>query len=318
MIGTAMVVQSDQRHFTFHTGLPEDADFVSAISAKIGVPVDLEILAVNSWTLHLLVADRYREDRVLLAGDAAHLVIPQGGLGMNTGIGDATDLAWKLAGTLQGWGGPALLDSYETDRRQVALRNIRASEYAALGTAEWRKASTDEVGDDTPSGARIRAKVAELAEVHQRKGHEMTGIELGYRYVGSPVICYDPIEELDDGFEFTYRPRSEPGFRLPHMWCADGTALHDHMGTGYNLLRLGETKADTAKLEQAIRETGAPIIVHELREPGLREMYGSELVLLRPDLHIAWCGNSAPADATELAELATGRLNQEHRRSSGT
>jgi 2-polyprenyl-6-methoxyphenol hydroxylase-like FAD-dependent oxidoreductase len=318
MIGTAMVVQSDQRHFTFHTGLPEDADFVSAISAKIGVPVDLEILAVNSWTLHLLVADRYREDRVLLAGDAAHLVIPQGGLGMNTGIGDATDLAWKLAGTLQGWGGPALLDSYETDRRQVALRNIRASEYAALGTAEWRKASTDEVGDDTSSGARIRAKVAELAEVHQRKGHEMTGIELGYRYVGSPVICYDPIEELDDGFEFTYRPRSEPGFRLPHMWCADGTALHDHMGTGYNLLRLGETKADTAKLEQAIRETGAPIIVHELREPGLREMYGSELVLLRPDLHIAWCGNSAPADATELAELATGRLNQEHRRSSGT
>ena len=317
MIGTAMVVQSDQRHFTFHTGLPEDADFVSAISAKIGVPVDLEVLAVNSWTLHLLVADRYRTGRVLLAGDAAHLVIPQGGLGMNTGIGDATDLAWKLAGTLEGWGGPGLLDSYEVDRRQVALRNVRASEYAALGTAEWRKASTDEVADDTPEGARIRAKVAELAEVHQRKGHEMTGIELGYRYVGSPVICYGSSEAVDDGFEFTYRPRSEPGFRLPHMWRADGTALHDHLGAGYNLLRLGEPAADTAKLEQAIRETGAPITVHEVREPGLREMYGADLVLLRPDLHIAWCGDTAPADAAELAELVTGRLHREGRPSAG-
>lgn len=307
MIGTAIVVQSDQRHFTFHTGLPEDADFVSAISAKIGVPVDLEILAINSWTLHLLAAERYREGRVLLAGDAAHLVIPQGGLGMNTGIGDATDLAWKLAGTLEGWGGPNLLSSYEIERRQVALRNIRASEYAALGTAEWRKASTEQVGDDTPQGASIRAKVAELADVHQRKGHEMTGIELGYRYVDSPVISYDTTGEIDDGFEFTYRPRSEPGFRLPHMWCADGTAVHDRLGSGYHLLRLGGSKADTAKLEQAIRETGATLTVHEFHEPELREIYGSDLLLLRPDLHIAWCGDSTPADAAELAQLVTGR-----------
>ena len=308
MIGTAMVVQSDQRHFTFHTGLAEDSDFVSAISAKIGTPVDLEVLAVNSWTLHLLVADRYREGRVLIAGDAAHLVIPQGGLGMNTGIGDATDLAWKLAGTLDGWGGPGLLDSYEIDRRQVALRNIRASEYAAMGTAEWRKASTDEVADDTPEGARIRAKVAELADVHQRKGHEMTGIELGYRYGDSPLIAYDPTDPNDDGFQFTYRPRSEPGFRLPHMWCADGSALHDHLGTGYNLLRLGGTTADTAKLEQAIREIGAPIRVFEAQEPELRAMYGADLVLLRPDLHIAWRSDAAPSDAADLSELVTGRL----------
>lgn len=307
MIGTAMVVQDDQRHFTFHTGLPTGADFVSAISAKIGVQVDLDVLAVNSWTLHLLAADRYREGRVLLAGDAVHLLIPQGGLGMNTGIGDATDLAWKLAGTLAGWGGASLLDSYEIERRQVALRNLRASEYAALGTAQWRKASTDEVADDTPQGALIRAEIAELADVHQRKGHEMTGIELGYRYLSSPVICYDSPEEIDDGFAYTYRPRSEPGFRLPHMWLSDGTALHDHLGDGYHLLRLGGTTADTAKLEQAIRETGATITVHEAQEPRLREVYGNDLLLLRPDLHIVWRAEGPPTDATQLAELVTGR-----------
>jgi 2-polyprenyl-6-methoxyphenol hydroxylase-like FAD-dependent oxidoreductase len=309
MIGTAMVVQSDQRHFTFHTGLPEDTDFAAVIQAKIGTTVNLEVLAVNSWTLHLLVADRYRAGRVLIAGDAAHLVIPQGGLGMNTGIGDATDLAWKLAGTLDGWGGPGLLDSYEIDRRQVALRNVRASKYAALGTAEWRKASTDEVGDDTPRGARIRGKVAELADVHQRKGHEMSGIELGYRYVDSPVISYSAAEETDDGFSYTYRPRSEPGFRLPHMWCADGTALHDHLGPGYNLLRLVGTDTDTGKLEQAIRDTGAPVTVHQFDEPDLRKIYGADLLLLRPDLHIAWRGGTPPTDASALAELVTGRAH---------
>jgi 2-polyprenyl-6-methoxyphenol hydroxylase-like FAD-dependent oxidoreductase len=306
IIGTAMVVQGDQQHFTFHTALPEDTDFVPVIQERIGCPVEVEVLAVNSWTLHLLVADRYRDGRVFLAGDAAHLVIPQGGLGMNTGIGDATDLAWKLAGVLQGWGGPGLLDSYEVDRRQVALRNVRASEYAALGTAEWRKASTAEVGEDTPRGARIRAEIAAVADVHQRKGHEMTGIELGYRYIDSPLIRYSEGEPVDDGYAYTYQPRSEPGFRLPHAWCADGTALHDRLGPGYNLLRLGGD-ADTTRLEQAVRETGAPITVHHLDEPHLRDLYGAHLFLLRPDLHIAWRGDAAPTDAAEIAHLATGR-----------
>ncbi|WP_205346978.1 FAD-dependent monooxygenase [Pseudonocardia broussonetiae] len=307
MIGTAMVVQGDQRHFTFHTGLPEDTDFVPVIREKIGAPVEVEVLAVTSWTLHLLVADRYRDGRVLLAGDSAHLVIPQGGLGMNTGIGDATDLAWKLAGTLQGWGGPGLLDSYENDRRQVALRNVQASEYAATGTAQWRAASTDQVAQDTPEGARVRAQVRELADVHQRKGHEMTGIELGYRYLGSPVISYRPTDPSDDGFAYTYRPRSEPGFRLPHLCCADGRSVHDLLGDGYSLLRLAGTTADTEKLEAGIRGTGARLDVLDLPEPHLREAYGADLLLLRPDLHVAWRSDTPPADPAELAALVTGR-----------
>lgn len=313
IIGTAIVVQSDQRHFTFHTGLPADTDFVPVIQDRIGHPVDIEILAVTSWTLHLLLADRYRDGRVLLAGDAAHLVIPQGGLGMNTGIGDAMDLSWKLAGTLAGWGGPGLLDSYEIERRQVGQRNLRASEYAALGTAEWRKASTAEIASDTPAGFQARTKVRELAEVHQRKGHEMTGIELGYRYVGSPVISYNGLDEVDDGFAYTYQPRAEVGFRLPHMWCADGAAVHDLIDdSGLTLLRLGGTSTDTSKLEDAIRERGAPLTICQLPDENLRHVYGADLILLRPDLHVAWRSDTAPEDPAETAAVLTGHVRTEH------
>jgi 2-polyprenyl-6-methoxyphenol hydroxylase-like FAD-dependent oxidoreductase len=307
VIGTAIVVQGDQQHFTFHTGLPEGSDFVSAIRAVIGADVEIDIRAVTSWTLHLLAADRYRDCRVLLAGDAAHLVIPQGGLGMNTGIGDAADLAWKLAAVVQGWGGPALLDSYETERRQVALRNIRASEYAALGTAEWRKASTTAVADDTPEGAEVRARVAELAAVHQRKGHEMTGVELGYRYIGSPLIDYDPADADDDGFSYTYVPRAAAGYRLPHVWPADGTALHDGIRPDrYTLIRLPGAEGTTGPLEQALSEVGAPVDVLTPEGEDLQPVLGTGFVLVRPDLHVAWRGTTPPADPQRLAALVTG------------
>jgi 2-polyprenyl-6-methoxyphenol hydroxylase-like FAD-dependent oxidoreductase len=306
IIGTTMVVQSDQRRFTFHTGLPADTDFVPVIQDKIGIPVDLEVLTVNEWKLHLLLAERYRDGRVFIAGDAAHLVIPQGGLGLNTGIGDATDLSWKLAGTLAGWGGPGLLDSYEIERRQVGERNIRASEYAAEGTAEWRKSSTDAVADDTPEGRAIRAEVAHSANIHHRKSHEMRGIELGYRYLGSPLIAYEAGDD-DDGFSYTYSPSSRPGHRLPHMWLDDETALQDVVGDGYALLRLGGTTQDTGPLEEAFADMGVTLQVLERDEPALRAVYGSDLLLLRPDLHVAWSADVAPEDPAALVAATTGR-----------
>jgi len=305
IIGTTLVVQSDQRHFTFHTWLPAGSDFAAAIKEKIGAPVDLEVLSVNDWKLHLLLAERYRSGRVFLAGDAAHLVIPQGGLGMNTGIGDAVDLAWKLAATLEGWGGPALLDSYEIERRQVAERNVRAAGYAARGTAQWREVSTAAVLEDSDEGRRVREAVARAADVHHRKSHEMRGIEQGYRYVGSPVIEYAGGDE-DDGYSYTYEPSAAPGYRLPHVWLDDGAALHDRLGDGFTLLRLAGTRADTSALERALAEAGAPLDVLTRPEPRLREAYGADLLLLRPDLHVAWRGDAAPQDPGELAAALAG------------
>jgi 2-polyprenyl-6-methoxyphenol hydroxylase-like FAD-dependent oxidoreductase len=304
MIGTAIVVQSDQRHFTLHTSLPEDTDFVPVIQRAVGMPVDVEVLAVNSWTLHLLLANRYRDRRVLLAGDAAHLVIPQGGLGMNTGIGDAMDLEWKLAGTIQGWGGPGLLDSYEVERRQVGARNLKASEYAARGTATWREASNSSINDDTDAGREVRARVRELADIHQRKGHEMLGIECGYRYLDSPIVSYG--DDRDDGFSYSYAPRFDPGYRLPHVWLADGASLHDHLGRGFSLLKLGSRRLDTRDLEEAFSRNGVPLKVVEVDEERLLEIYGNNLFILRPDLHIAWSSTKPPADADALVASLAG------------
>src|SRR4249920_1541575 len=131
------------------------------------MPVDYEMLYVGEWKQNLLLADGYGQGRVFLAGDAVHLVIPTGGLGMNSGVGDAIDLSWKLAATLKGWGGPALLRSYEIERRQIGARNVEASRHASRGRRAWRAAYKPNIRDKTPEGAETRANLARVADVEQ-------------------------------------------------------------------------------------------------------------------------------------------------------
>ncbi len=95
------------------------------IRKAVGTEIDYEVVSINRWLSRDLVADSYGRGRVVLAGDAAHQNTPQGGFGLNTGMGDAVDLGWKLAAMVQGWGGPDLLNSYEAERRPVAVRNVR-------------------------------------------------------------------------------------------------------------------------------------------------------------------------------------------------
>jgi hypothetical protein len=229
---------------------------------------------------------------VFLAGDAAHLMIPTGGLGMNSGVGDAVDLAWKLAGTLRGWGGPRLLDAYELERRPVGERNVAASRYASVGRRKWRALWRDP------------AELVRVAAVEQRKSNEMIGAELGYRYAGSPLIADEPGGPEDD-FR-AYRPTSWPGARLPHVWLEGHVALQDRLGPGYALLRLA--RKDTSALEAAMRARGAPFEVLDIPDSAARDLYGHDLILLRPDLHVAWRGNRMPAEPAKLAARLTGHL----------
>jgi hypothetical protein len=262
------------------------------------------MLYVGEWKQNLLLAERYGSGRVFLAGDAVHLMIPTGGLGMNSGIGDAIDLGWKLAATLRSWGGPGLLASYEIERRQIGDRNVGASRYATIGRRKWRAQWRPEIRDATPEGAAARDNLTRIAEIEQRKSNEMIGAELGYRYVFSPIIADEP-----GGPEHLFReyqPTSWPGARLPHVWLDDGAAIQDRMGEGYTLLKLGGTTADTRALETALRALGAPLTVLALADAAPREIYGRDLLLLRPDLHIVWRGNAPPDDAVALARLATG------------
>jgi 2-polyprenyl-6-methoxyphenol hydroxylase-like FAD-dependent oxidoreductase len=301
---TQLIMQDSTKHWTLHSMVETDAEMDREFENTVGVPIKYERLSCDPWRQNLLLADRYGKGRVFLAGDAVHLVIPTGGLGMNSGIGDAIDLSWKLAGTLCGWGGPQLLKSYEIERRQVGEHNVGASRYATLGRRKWRSMWRPDIRDDTPAGAAARHNLSAVADVEQRKSNEMIGAELGYRYVDSPVICNIP-----GGPEHLFReyqPTTWPGARLPHVWLDDGTPMQDRIPDGYTILKLGGSKADTDALERAIRSRGAPVTVLDVPDRIARDVYGYDLILLRPDLHVVWRGIAPPEDAGEVAAIATG------------
>ena len=289
-----LIMQDSTKHWTLHAVVDDDAQMAREFERTIGVPVKYEMLYVGKWRQNLLLADRYRDGRVFLAGDAVKLVIPTGGLGMNSGVGDATNLGWKLAATLRGWGGPRLLDSYESERRQAGERVVAASRYASLGRRKWRA-----LWNDLPELARV-------AEVEQRKSNEMIGAELGYRYAGSPVICDEPGGPEDD-FR-SYVPTTWPGARLPHVWLEGHVAMQDRIGDGYTLLRLGGSKAEVSNFEKGFASLGAPLRVIDVPDAAARDVYGFDLILVRPDLHVVWRGNRMPERAGNIHLAVTGHF----------
>ncbi len=301
---TFLIMQDSTRHWTLHAVVEKPGDMAAQFERTIGIRVPYEMLYAGEWKQNLLLADHYRAGRVFLAGDSVHLVVPTGGLGMNTGVGDAIDLSWKLHATLRGWGGPNLLLSYEIERRQVGDRNVGASRYASLGRRTWRSQYRPNIREATAEGQATRENLARVADVEQRKTNEMIGAELGYRYVGSPIIWDEP-----GGPEHLFRkyvPTTWPGARLPHVWLEEGVSVHDVIGDGYTLLRLGRSQADTGGLEQAMHARRAPFQTLTIEAEAPRDVYGYDLILVRPDLHVVWRGNAPPADPGQLAALATG------------
>jgi len=301
---SAIIVQDDGRHFSLHSTLPAGTDFAAVVRRLAGYDLDVEILHIGEWTMHLLLAESYGRGRAWIAGDAAHLVIPTGGLGMNTGIGDAIDLSWKLAATIQGWGGPALLASYETERRAVGKRNVEAAGFAAAGLAIWRNAWQSNIRENSIEGEATRADLGRMANIVQRRSHEMNGVELGYTYAGSPTIISEAEPYIESDF-FHYIPNASPGSRFPHVWLKNGRALQDSLGSGYSLLAFGN--ADTAPMQRAMRAFGVPLDVLSLDEPAVRFVAARNLVLLRPDHHVAWRGDRLPDSCENLAAIVTGR-----------
>ena len=300
-----LIVQDSTRHFTLHAVVDSDADMKTMFEQVVAMPVNYEMLYVGQWKQNLLLADSYGQGRVFLAGDAVHLMIPTGGLGMNSGVGDAIDLSWKLAATLQGWGGPNLLASYQIERRQIGDRNVQASRHASRGRRAWRAAWKPNIRDHTPEGNEARANLSRIADVEQRKSNEMIGAELGYRYAGSPIVWPQQGEAPATDI-MTYVPTAWPGARLPHVWLDDGSALHDRIGDGYTLLRLSATQLDAGALGRAFAGYGAPFTVLDIPDRRPRDIYGYDLLLLRPDLHVVWRGNRTIDDPVKLAALATG------------
>ncbi len=302
---TLMIVQDSRQHFTIHAIVDKDEDMAVLFEKTVGTKVRYEMLHCAKWVQRLLLAEHYSAGRVFIAGDAAHLVIPTGGLGMNTGVGDAIDISWKLAACLQGWGGPRLLASYEAERRPIGAINVKASGGGTAGRTVWRAAYRPDIEDDTPEGRAALAHLLALAKEEAPKSFRVVGAELGYRYAGSPVICDEPggpEPNIED-----YEPTSWPGARLPHVWLKPGAvSVHDRIGDGFTLLRLGADKADASRLQQAFAALAAPLAVLDIDGDAARSVYGFDYLLVRPDLHVVWRGNALPADADTVARVVTG------------
>ena len=282
-----IIAQDDKETWTLQTRLPPGADPASVDPHRLlddfaGKSFPREIVVANPWFTHLLLAERYQGGRVFLAGDAAHQYIPTGGYGMNTGIGDAVDLGWKLAAAIKGFATPGLLQSYERERRPVGYRNRIASERhtgVRLKVAELYQSERD------PEA--LGRAIAALGNAE----NESWGIEFGYRYDG---VEGDPV---------VYQPTTAPGARLPSTFLSDGSALYDRLGPWFTLLHFGG--ADPSAVIDA---APAPLDVVYLDEPALAAIYETKLLLVRPDTHVAWRGNSCADGAAVWRGVLDGRL----------
>ncbi len=280
-----------------------EAEVRAAIRRAVGVDFGYEIVSVMPWTRRELVADEFASGNVLLAGDSAHAMSPTGGFGMNTGVGDAVDLSWKLTAAQQGWGGAVLIDSYTAERRPVALRNVTEAS-GNLGRMLSPPAHPDLL-DPTPAAAALREKVGrDLGQEMQREWRTL-GIHLGYFYEDSPICMADgtPPPSLDPS---VYVQTTRPWSRAPHVWRADGTSTLDLFGRGFVLLRLGANAPDTSALEAAAARAGLPLAVESIGEPEIVRAYERALVLVRPDGHVAWRGDAAPADPKSVIDRVRG------------
>jgi 2-polyprenyl-6-methoxyphenol hydroxylase-like FAD-dependent oxidoreductase len=263
------------------------------IRGATGVDLPIEILSNDEWTAHRLIADRYRDGRVFLAGDACHLHPPFGGYGMNMGIGDGVDLGWKLAAVLQGWGGERLLESYEQERRPVHeyVMDEAVANHALLPKQMWREG----LEDATAEGAALRAEVGAKIKAAKIREFSTLGVVKGYHYSGSPIVVADGSAPPPRDFK-SYVPSAHPGCIAPHAWLDDGGSLYDRFGKRFTLLA---TSGEAPR-----RIDGVDIVAP--RETGLRELYGAKYALIRPDQHVAWRGDALPADPAVLLRRVSG------------
>ncbi|WP_432484224.1 FAD-dependent monooxygenase [Kineococcus esterisolvens] len=282
-----------------------DVPVEDVLRALVGADVDVEVVAQDPWTARMLLAPTYRRGATFLLGDAAHANPPWGGHGFNTCVGDAANLAWKLAAVLDGWAGEELLDSYEAERRPVARRTV--DEAARNGTLLADDLLDPHLEEDGEAGERARARAARALAVKESEFHAL-GLVLGYSYTGSPLCSPDP-EPAPAPDPVAYHPSAVPGCLLPHAWLDERTSLYDVLGPGFTLLL--DADAFPAAPAPGAVPTGAPLEVRTVRHPAagstFTRVWGAPAVLVRPDQHVAWRGCDLGEVPAALAR-ATGTV----------
>jgi 2-polyprenyl-6-methoxyphenol hydroxylase-like FAD-dependent oxidoreductase len=287
--------------FAFHTQLKpheqeeriDEAGAAAMVQQALGAPLDVQVLARDTWTAgHALVAERFGAGRVFIGGDAAHLFTPTGGLGYNTAVEDAVNLGWKLAAVISGRAAPRLLESYEAERRPLALRNTTYAKRFADSLGNFQPVA--EIEDDTPQGEAARRRAGEYLEAHGRAEFNIPGITFGGRYDGSPAIVADgttpPAEAAN-----TYVASACPGGRPPHLWLGEGRSLYDAFGFEWTLLSFRDPALPAPPQVKLLRLQSEPA----------RGLYEADFALVRPDQIVAWRG-SDPAAAFKALDQILG------------
>ena len=221
----------------------------------------------------------------------------------NTGLGDAVNLSWKLAAALEGWAGPGLLDSYQAERQPVARRIVRQATDMLGDVAEPEKLAVI----DAPGykGERIRREVGRDIVRDRTQIFVSDGLVLGYLYDQSPIVWADgtpmPEESVSE-----YIPTSRPGSRAPHAWISNGKSTIDLFGKNYVLLSFLGALSETSEFISAAASCAMPLNVIELNNPEIAALYEQPLVLVRPDGHVSWRGNSKDVDPQKVIDAVRG------------
>jgi FAD binding domain len=280
-----------------------DTEAAHLIRQATGIDHPIEILSADEWVASQLIADRYRDHRVFLIGDACHLHPPFGGYGMNMGISDGVDLGWKIAATLAGWGGPRLLDSYEAERRQIHREVIdeAVANHSVLSNQLWREG----LENDSPDGAKLREEVGGEITRSKLREFKSLGIVLGSCYGDSPVIAHEYRSGNRGRPSAVYVPSAEPGCLAPHLWLESGVSLHDLFGPGFTLLANGALeREEESEIKADAAACGIPLTIVQLTDERLSALYEARLALIRPDQHVAWRGPRWPG--ARVLDLTTG------------
>ena len=262
------------------------SDPAAVVRAAIGAEVPVEILGVATWTAAAQVAERFRDGRAFLVGDAAHRMPPAGAMGMNTGIHDAHNLAWKLAAVLDGWAGEGLLGTYEAERRPAALRNV------AWSLDNW---NCLRAGEPWPPPGNPNTEAIDLGAVYDSAAVVPDGTP-------------PPAETVE------YMPTARPGSRAPHVWIGadrERRSTIDLFDGGFVLLTGTEGTGWLAAAQEAARSLGVPLRALIVDEPAWQTAYGvgpAGAMVVRPDGHVAWRARGGPADASGVLDDGLRRV----------
>lgn len=309
--GTVYAIDGRETWLVHNYLRDDEADFDAvdrdwAIRAILGVGPDFryEIISKEDWFGRRLVADRFRERRVFLCGDAAHIWVPYAGYGMNAGLADAADLGWLLAARLNGWGAAGILDAYERERLPITEQVSYFAMNHAHAMAKQRRGVPPEVEEEGDAGDAARAAVGKAAYDLNVQQYCAAGLNFGYYYDDSPIIAYDgaphPPYSMGD-----FTPATVPGCRVPHLWLHDGRSLYDALGPDYTLLRFDPTVAVDALLAAAA-DRGVPLHLLDVVADEGATVYDTRLLLSRPDQHVAWRGDRLPTDPLALIDRVRG------------